>query len=412
MADKQELKQAALLLGATEMKGRFLYDSFQRKDPSVTEEILESLSDFRERQCREVNLLRQSVPGTEGKSYWWDLPYDIRKPPGLFAGTFSMPEGIYSEQEDFEEGFGLYLKKADSHWLASDILEMYFTGGDDVVLYADRKRMKEKLSSEAAIRAILCAEEELPVRQQEEYSTEPGAFDPERSRQYRRMAEELRFLSGSLPGELERMERSFDSWERFVHSSMFTNRERMEMGQMSYTDYAKAEFYRNWALSQKEAKERKRREELESRMYAMWWEDVKADAARKSGEMKRALARNMKDICMRLMRCGYAFYLEGRLAGIVIFKGPVPVFQIRHTGDISPYDIFGKIGDMRELEYQTPDPAPLIRFILRQYGAQMKPYSVLSPRPKNASDELWRYWAEQRLLQRILSGDTGTEKQI
>ena len=78
MADKQELKQAALLLGATEMKGRFLYDSFQRKDPSVTEEILESLSDFRERQCREVNLLRQSVPGTEGKSYWWDLPYDIR----------------------------------------------------------------------------------------------------------------------------------------------------------------------------------------------------------------------------------------------------------------------------------------------------------------------------------------------
>ena len=52
------------------MYKRQLYDSFQRKDPSVTEEILESLSDFRERQCREVNLLRQSVPGLSLIHIW------------------------------------------------------------------------------------------------------------------------------------------------------------------------------------------------------------------------------------------------------------------------------------------------------------------------------------------------------
>ena len=82
--------------------------------------------------------------------------------------------------------------------------------------------------------------------------------------------------------------------------------------------------------------------------------------------------------------------------GIVIAKGPVMVFRVRHRGEISPYDIFGDVSEMRETEYQIPDPGSLLPFIAAEYSGKMKPYSVLSTRPKNASDKLWRYWAELR----------------
>ena len=111
MAEKEELKQAAFSLGMTELRGRLLYDRYRRGMEGASEENLERIAAEREEECRRVNQIRQSVPGIEGKSYWWDLPYEIKNPPGRFAGTFAMPDGIYSEQDDFSAACGVTLTR-------------------------------------------------------------------------------------------------------------------------------------------------------------------------------------------------------------------------------------------------------------------------------------------------------------
>ena len=89
-------------------------------------------------------------------------------------------------------------------------------------------------------------------------------------------------------------------------------------------------------------------------------------------------------------------YLKEYLVGIVIINRPEMFWQLRHQGDLSPYNIYGGMDEAKKLGCETPDPAPLMEFILREYGARLKPYSVLASCPKNASDEIWRCWAEKR----------------
>ena len=142
---------------------------------------------------------------------------------------------------------------------------------------------------------------------------------------------------------------------------------------------------------------------MEWKLHQLKVKERQIDAARKRYAFYRAQARLTQNIVMYLMRCGYAFYLDDDLVGIVIAKGPAMVYQIRHQGGISPYDIFGNVLKMRETEYQLPDLGRLLPFIVSEYGKKMKPYSVLSARPKNASDELWRYWAELRFAELLAS---------
>ena len=68
----------------------------------MTAKALKALEAKREEECRRLNDLRRTVPEAAGKSYWWDIPYKIERPAGQFADVYAMPEGIYSEQADFE----------------------------------------------------------------------------------------------------------------------------------------------------------------------------------------------------------------------------------------------------------------------------------------------------------------------
>ena len=396
MAEKEELKQAAFSLGMTELRGRLLYDRYRRGMEGASEENLERIAAEREEECRRVNQIRQSVPGIEGKSYWWDLPYEIKNPPGRFAGTFAMPDGIYSEQDDFSEACGVTLTRNDSRFLVSDVLSSYFSYSDYVVLYADRKKMKARITSPVTMKVILCAREEQPPRQVTGLKEPPPPFIAEQSYDYWYLQREIRSIAGGLSGELRAFEERRDNFERFVNSSLYTNEERWLRGEMSSDSYYSSELYRD--LRRDEIKEK-----AESQISALKWKlhqlEVKErqiDSERKRYDFYRVKAGLGSDIVMHLMRCGYAFYLDGELVGIVIAKGPVMVFRVRHRGEISPYDIFGDVSEMRETEYQIPDPGSLLPFIAAEYSGKMKPYSVLSTRPKNASDKLWRYWAELR----------------
>ena len=399
MAEKSELKEAAFSLALTELRGRLLYDSFRAGNSSVTAKALKALEAKREEECRRLNDLRRTVPEAAGKSYWWDIPYKIERPAGQFADVYAMPEGIYSEQADFEETFGLRLEESKRRYIVSDILNIYLSFSDYVVLYADRKRLKAAVSAPVTVKAILCCEEELPRQRSVGQYEGPAAVDPKRSYEYRRLESEIRSVSGRLAGELESFDRWHDTAERILNAaagSPFTDRERWLMGQMDNDSYYTTELYRDYRKMEMREKAREEISRMEYQMEQMRRQAAAADAARKRYEMRRAKANLDRDITMRFMRCGYTFYLGQELVGITAIRRPEMVYQVHHRGTISPYALFGRIGDCRELGFQTPDPGPLIPFILQNYAGRMKPYSPLASRPKNASDELWRYWAEKR----------------
>ena len=131
-------------------------------------------------------------------------------------------------------------------------------------------------------------------------------------------------------------------------------------------------------------------------MEQMKKQAAKAQADRQQYELQRAWARQQQGFLLKMIRCGYAIYLKEYLVGIVIINRPEMFWQLRHQGDLSPYNIYGGMDEAKKLGCETPDPAPLMEFILREYGARLKPYSVLASCPKNASDEIWRCWAEKR----------------
>lgn len=396
MTDKEELKQAAFSLAMTELRGRLLYDRFRRGLEGATEENLQKIAAEREEECRRVNQIRQSVPGIEGKSYWWDLPYDIKNPPGQFSGSFAMPQGVYSEQDDFSDCCGAEMVRNSHRYLVTDVLASYFSYSDYVVLYADRKRMKAQLTSPVEMKAIICAQEEQPAGQTMEQKEPPPPFIAEQSYDYWYLQKEIKSISEELPGKLEAFEQRRDNFERFVNGSIYTNQERWIRGEMSNDSYYSSELYRDLRRREIEEKSMSQIASMEWKLRQIKKKEREIDSARKRYDFYRVKAGLSRDIVMYLMRCGYAFYLDGNLVGIVIARGPGMVFRIRHRGNISPFDIFGEISEMRGTEYQIPDPGRVLSFIASAYAGEMKPYSILSTRPKNASDELWRYWAELR----------------
>lgn len=397
------MKKAAFSLGMTELRGRLLYDRFRRGMEGASEENLEKIAAEREEECRKVNQIRKTVPELEGKSFWWDLPYDIENPPGQFGDTFAMPEGIYSEQDDFSGACAVTLEKNSFPYLVSEVLASYFSSPDFVVLYADRKRMKAKPVSPITVKAILCAQEEQPAEQAAEEKEPPPPFIAENTYDYWYLQREIRSIAGNLSGELQAFERRRDNFERIVNCSIYTDEERWMRGEMSSSSYYTSELYRDLRRSEIKEKAQEQIAAMEWKLHQLKVKERQIDAARKRYAFYRAQARLTQNIVMYLMRCGYAFYLDDDLVGIVIAKGPAMVYQIRHQGGISPYDIFGNVLKMRETEYQLPDLGRLLPFIVSEYGKKMKPYSVLSARPKNASDELWRYWAELRFAELLAS---------
>lgn len=164
MADKSELKQAAFELAMNELRGRLLYEDYVEKNGKVFREQVSAFATRIAEERKSVDEVRRNVPELAGKSYWWDVPYDITKPVEEFPGTFAFSEGIYTEQDDFEETYGLMLARAKQCDTAHDVFNIYLTFSDYVTLYADRKALKVNPAAKVQRKAIYCAEEELPVQ--------------------------------------------------------------------------------------------------------------------------------------------------------------------------------------------------------------------------------------------------------
>lgn len=409
MADKNELKQAAFELAVAELRGRVIFDEYRSGEKKITEVQLQQFREQAEKARAHVEAIRKEVPDIAGKSYWWDVPYDMTKPAGNFPDTFLLPDGIYTEQEDFEETDGFLMERGLQYDTTQTLFEFYLSNPNYVVLYADRKRLKANLGVPVQRNVILCAKEELPTHRQVGAYQGERPYDVTKTWEYQHLKSEAASIAGRLPGELQEYEEWHDNAERFMNAlfdnSIFTNKERWLMGEMDSDSYYTSEMYRDLRRMEKQEKAQEKISQMEWQMKQMRERAARVQAQYQKYELERAKAKLDKGVTLRFMRCGYAFYLENALAALVLINRTESVFKVHHSGTISPYDIFGRIGDCREVLREVPNPAPFVAFALEQYGSRIKPYSPLALRPKNASDELWRYWAERRLEEFLLSAN-------
>ena len=397
---KEKLKEAAFSLAMTELRGRLLYRRYRQAPSSVSRENILAVQKEWEEQRRKLDAMRGTIPECEGKRYWWDISYDVEAPFETFESCLSLPQGVYSEQDNFAEYHGGFLDRAEQQLNVADVLNSYFRMSDYVVLYADRKQMKANLTAPVSIRAILCCEE--------------AQFEPEsmkgyqgkmsnsliNSNEYQRMQDEVRSISANLSENLSAFDRRQDLMESILNAATgrgpFTDQESWLMGMTDSDSYYTTALYRDYRQNEMKEKACDEISRLNYQMEQMKKQAAKAQADRQQYELQRAWARQQQGFLLKMIRCGYAIYLKEYLVGIVIINRPEMFWQLRHQGDLSPYNIYGGMDEAKKLGCETPDPAPLMEFILREYGARLKPYSVLASCPKNASDEIWRCWAEKR----------------
>lgn len=397
---KEKLKEAAFSLAMIELKGRLLYRRYRQAPGSVNRANLRNLQKEWETQLRRLDALRSAVPECVGKRYWWDVPYDVEAPLEAFESCLSLPQGIYLEQDNFAEYQGGFLDRAEQKLNVAGVLSTYLNMSDYVVLYADRKQMKANLTASVSIRAILCCEEALPEPESIKGYQGKMPHNITNSSEYQRMQDEVRSISANLSENISAFDRRQDLLESLLNAATgrgpFTDLDSWLMGRMDSDSYYTTALYRDYRQNEMKEKARDEISRLEYQMEEMRKQDAKAQTERQQYELWRAKAKKRASELLKMIRCGYVFYLKEELVGIVIINSPEIFWQIRHQGNLSPYNIYGGMDEAKELGYETPDPAPLMEHILREYGPRLKPYSVLASCPKNASDEIWRCWAEKR----------------
>lgn len=403
MAEKKELRELVLALARLELEGRDAYRSHLLGSERAADEI-ERIKTSHVELLKEVNQLRRRFTEMDGKKYWWDISYDISHPPVHFPGTFSMERGILTEQEDFLETHGLEMKEAYKTCMASDLMDVYMKISGYTVLYVDRKKVRMNLYEKMSVKVICCCEEKAPDLQISEYDG-PEVYQAEGTWEYQKLLKDREAVAGGIQEKMDKYNSRRDTEERILNyldgNDLHTVEEQALRGRISTSDYLEN-------LAQRELREDaiRRREldeiaQIEAQMEQLRIKAAKAQAQKMKYDIKRAQSRK-QGYTMRLMRCGYVCYLKEELVGIVLFTGPETVYQIEHHGTISPYSsIFGNIRSCKEVGEEIPDPTMVLPFVNREYRNRMKPFAPLSSCPQNASEQLWRYWAEMRLADRL-----------
>lgn len=403
MVDKSKLKEAAFLLALEEQKGRIAYNYFLKEE--IKENELALISENIRNQQNIVEGFRKNIPEVQGKSYWWDIPYEITKPVGEFLGTFAFQNGIYTEQDDFSETFGGYIEKAPMFETSIDVFQSYLSSEKYIPLFVNRKLLKSNLNATVQRKVILCAEEQATFKLDLSSYGDFYITLEEDSADARLRLEQCQMESDyysdimnfrSRQDNIERLINSLDGDGPFTHSFLWTS------GQMSNDLYYRNELYRDYREMEIRQKAQEKIAAIEYQRYLRHRKKVEAQGAYSRSQTRRMIANYDKGTIMRFMRCGYIFYMEGYLAAVVLMNEPTSIYEIRHHGDVSPYDIFGNIGSCKKTALEIPNPAPVIDFVLQKYKYFMKLYSPLALRPKNASDELWRYWMEQSFAEYVI----------
>lgn len=393
--EKQDLKNAACALAAEECLARLMYDRFRQ---GAAGEISAALSEQAQRvaaAAKRADHIRAQIPELSQKQYWWDIPFDIQDPMTEFEDAFVLGQAEFTEQPDFDTVSSTKIVPTPRRMKGDETLSYYLSRSVDAILYLDRKGFKSHLSDQMEVKTIYMYEttetahtESLPY-----HGVLPGSWE------YNRWARDLSTVSEGLTRDLHRHEERWDTMERFVNQSFFTNRERFIMGQMDADDYF------GWALiRENRAEEIERR--AEEKRIALEGRMKEAQFAWGRRQFHDSMAAMHDAQTLRLMPCGQVVYCGEQLMAVTLHTGKKPVYEIRHKGEISPFRIEGRVLSLQDILYRTPDPVPVMDFIIQKYTPLMKPWQALSARPKGASDQLWRVWTERRFAYEVSLGYT------
>ena len=390
---KEDLKRTVFGLATDELCGRLLFERFSNGDPEVTENSLNLQQQRIDASAEKARLVRAQIPELSQKAYWWDDPFDIRKPSTEFPGTLSLALGIYSEQDDFEY-WGATMKRITNWAKGSDVLTYHVRSQDGTYapLYVNRKGLKQHLTDDLQIKEILVGEIDFPNRMSERKSYRgvvPGGFE------YNQMVSNLNFVNSQLPGSLAAHEEKWDNRERFRHLSFYTNEERWFRYEMSNDDYYQESLWRDLERQDIIDKARARQAELQYKIQR-----ARAEYAR--NVMENAQRQKTKGPLLRFMRCGRVFYYGDEVMAITIRLYPEALFEAHYSGTVSLLDIHGYIDGCREAAACVPDPLPLMDFILETYAPSLPRFNLLGTRPAGTPERLWRCWCEKRFAWDVL----------
>lgn len=389
--EKEDLKRAAEALASGEAALRQAWSRAQQPDagPAAQRELEERRRE-RAALLAEANRIRASIDRLAGKQYWWDVPFDERRPP---LGGPAFPEGVYSERDELiQEGGALVGRK--NVLPGGGILSFYQLSWTP--LYMDRAEMKAHLSDQMERRSVYQASAQV-IRPRGPAEPAPGPAEGDLDRLAAETRRQMDAIESDLQQRLERHNDFWDLMERLGHESVFTNRERLLMGQMNSMDYLREDMSRSMLQSQMEQKAREEQSKLEYRLQ-------QARNRRNAARLQRLRdgTRHTGQSLIRLTPAADVVYRGETLVAIYLPRDGQPVWEV---GGVDPLRLEGPVSRMRELGYERPDRLPLFCHLIRAYSPAMKPYSVLAARPDGLTNEEWRAWAELRWSYTLWSRD-------
>ena len=384
--EKKDLRKAALQLAGEELSVRLMCDKELRSTGKISESTLVNGQRRVSEAAAKANKVRRLIPELCEKKYWWDIPFDAAHPISEFPDTFSLSDGVFSEKDYISLEAGK-MKQKQTYYPGGTVININMSGVTDTVLYLNRQEMKKHLSDEIQVKNIVCSElisGGRPREKKEYHGVIPGSWE------YNQWAENLEFMKGELPEQVEEYNRKEDRFERFFHDSYYTNEERFMRGWMSAEDYYREETWR-W-LGEHDVIEKNREKQSH---YRNMMETAHREYAQFVSEQ---IVNNHQAGSPELffIECGNVYYYEDQLLAVTIPNTARTVFEVKLTKPCSMVDMDGEYKQWNELMAVYIDPVPVIDYIIEKYSPEMKPYSVLNPRPRGASDQIWRVWAERR----------------
>lgn len=413
-----ELELEALRLAVAELDARLAYErerilfeklpakklrlfgySKEEKQRIESHRLGETELEKCEEQVREctarTDKIRSEIPNAKDRRFWWDVPFNARKPVSSAPGTFFFNHGTYIEQDDMESelcGRKHYLYKVQEKINGPWLLDEYSSPDNYMVIYVNKERLQTCAGQIMERKMIFACEMAHTQYETITYMNPDTGILPS----IREACEEdVAFLEQTLKEDRARQDYFWDMLERFKYNSLYTNEERWGMGrQISAEDYFRDDLLRTMYRQDLEEKAQRK---IMQRKYQAHREQIEY---LEKFERTRKTTSQGNDI-LRIQRVGEVAYCGEELVAIVLFNQPQPITEISCSEEVKLTHLEGQIYGVREIMTKVPDHLPLFRHIIEQYGQYLPLYHVLDKKPRGFTDEEWRAWAELRTAHSI-----------
>ncbi len=342
-----------------------------------------------------VDEIRRQIPETEGKEYWWDVPFSLE---GLKEedDAFFFENGWYIEAGTWEKdvnGIDLIMKTKTNQEPVMNILSQYqYYNLAYTVLVMDKKKMRKYVKFPAEIKTIYQVQWMESSRSFISQVNDDGGY-----RQY---------ILDSFHQDMEQIEQRYEErmalheerWDKYEIISnawnenlAMTDQEKWMLGYSSYANISERQTWRDWygtdIGTDMVKKKQQRRIQLADQMreYHALFQKTEKNAA-------------LSDYRIHFMPVGEAVYCGGELAALIAYRKQMPVYECLCKEDFNPDKLEGKIWSVEMLFKKRPAQLPLYQHFIVRYGDELPVYNVLEQRPMNCPDVPWRMWAELRWM--------------